>query len=189
MDYNNSDRAFEDITARLQVPASPYEPEPVGQPTAKKTLTPRGRKAVIAVVLVAGAVGVTGWQVSQASAGDDSLRAEQVALERQKTELELAEARGEVTARAEEKRAARFTACIEQGKDKVGEFGQSRMDDLIDKCNTAFPPTAAINSVEAASAGTDDSPNLSGWAVLGGGACIGLWMAGRRLASKINDNQ
>lgn len=187
MDYNNSNKAFEDITANLLVQPTPYEAQPVQQ-GGKKTLTPKGRKAVVAVALVAGAIGVTAWQVSESGQGEDDLKTQQVALERQQTELELAKARSETTREAEEKRAERFSECIEQGKDKVGEFGQSRMDDLIDKCNAAFPPVSAVNATEVASAASDEDSNLDGWAVLGGGLVIGLWVAGKKVAKSVGDN-
>lgn len=185
--YNNSNRAFEDITANLLVQPTPYEAQPVPQ-GGKKTLTPKGRKAVVAVALVAGAMGVTAWQVNQNGQDEDDLRTQQVALERQQTELELAKARSTSTRVAEEKRAERFSECIKQGKDKVGEFGQSRMDDLIDKCNAAFPPVTDVNTTEVASATSSEDSNLSGWAVLGGGLVIGLWVAGKKVAKTVGDN-
>lgn len=180
MQYNDTNKAFTDITSQLTVPASPYEAQPVQQGT-KKTLTPKGRTALVAVALVAAGVGVGAWQVSQTKQADSGLKTEQVALQRQQTEIELAKARTE----ADKARAKNFTACVEQGKDKVGDFGQSRMDDLIEKCNAAFPSGVELN---AQPTGSSEGDGFGGWWILGGGAVVGLWLGGRKVAKSVGDN-
>ena len=182
MDYNDTNKAFTDITTQLTVPASPYEAQPVQQGT-KKTLTPKGRTALVAVALVAAGVGVGAWQVSEGKQADSGLKTEQVALQRQQTEIELAKARTE----ADKARAKNFTACVEQGKDKVGDFGQSRMDDLIEKCNAAFPSSVALNAEPTGSDGSDGS-GMGGWWIIGGALVVGLWVGGKKVAKSIGDN-
>jgi hypothetical protein len=182
MDYNDTNKAFADITTQLTVPASPYEAQPVQQGT-KKTLTPKGKVAIAAVALVAAGVGVGAWQSSQAGQAEDGLKAEQVALQRQQTEVELTKARTE----ADKERVKNFTACVDQGKDKVGDFGQSRMDDLIEKCNAAFPASTELNAEPTGSDG-EDGDGMGGWWVIGGALVVGLWMGGKKVAKSVGDN-
>lgn len=180
MDYNDTNKAFADITTQLAVPASPYEPQPVHQGT-KKTVTPKGRTALVAVALVAAGVGVGAWQVSQTQQSDTGLKTEQVALQRQQTEIELAKAHTE----ADAVRAKNFAACVKQGKDKVGGFGQAKMDDLIEKCSAAFPSSTELN---AQPAGSSEGGSFGGWWVLGGCAVVGLWLGGKKVAKSVGDN-
>ena len=180
MDYNDTNKAFADITTQLTVPASPYEAQPVQQGT-KKTMTPKGRTALVAVALVAAGVGVGAWQVSETKQSDSGLKTEQVALQRQQTEIELAKARTE----ADKARAKNFTACVDQGKDKVGDFGQSRMDDLIEKCNAAFPSSVEVN---AQPAGSSEDGGFGGWWIIGGAMVVGLWVGGKKVAKSVGDN-
>ena len=185
MQYNDTNKAFTDITSQLTVPASPYEAQPVQQGT-KKTLTPKGKVALAAVALVAAGVGVGAWQTSQSGQAEDGLKAEQVALQRQQTEVELTKARTD----ADKERVKNFTACVKQGKDKVGDFGQSRMDDLIEKCNAAFPSSVALNAEPTGSDGSDgsDGSGMGGWWIIGGALVVGLWVGGKKVAKSIGDN-
>lgn len=182
MDYNDTNKAFTDITHQLTVPASPYEAQPVQQGT-KKTMTSKGRTALVAVALVAAGAGVTAWQVSENQQAGDGLKTEQVALERQQTQVELAKQQGQ----ADKERAKNFTACVDQGKDKVGSgFGQTRMDDLIEKCNDAFPAGTELNAEPTASS---EDGGFGGWWIIGGAVVVGLWVGGKKVAKSVGDNQ
>lgn len=178
--YDGRD-AFDNITAQLTRPASPYEAQPVQQGSAKKTLTSKGKVGLAAAGVLAVGAGVVGWQFYAADSSSSALATEQVALQRQQTQIELAKVRTE----ADVARTKNFTACVEQGKDKVGEFGQSRMDDLIEKCNAAFPASAEMN---AAPVGSDEDGGFGGWWILALGAGVGLWLGGKKVAKSVGDN-
>lgn len=182
MNYNDTNKAFADITTQLTVPASPYEAQPVQQGT-KKTMTPRGKAALAAVALVAAGVGVGVWQNGQADQAQDGLKAEQVALQRQQAEVELTKARTD----ADKERVKNFSTCVDRGKNKVGGFGQSRMDDLIEKCNAAFPSSVELNAQPAGSDG-DGGSGMGGWWVIGGALVGGLWLGGKKVAKSVGDN-
>lgn len=133
------------------------ETNPYGkQKTTTPTLTRRRKAALAAGAAVLIGTGTIAWASYSASRAEAELRAQEIALQSERLELERIKALAELNAPAESERTKSLSSCIDKGIAKVGGF--TRAEEVIEQCNTAFVPATSTTTTQPVSA-ADDTPD------------------------------
>lgn len=187
------DDAFNQAIAGYHAPDA-YQPGPAPEPGPyganphtghhpKTGLTRRGRTALAVGGTVLATGSLLGWQHYQAAQAANEVRAQELAIEQRKLDIEQAkvagkanEAQQKAQAKAASDRQKLIDACVEENKGLVGKQLGATYSSVLNDCQTQYPDsTGAGNDMqEAASASSTNSS--------GGGAGAGVLIGGSVLA-------
>lgn len=189
------DDAFDDVIQGGYHASGSYQPGPETAPgpygtnpntahhQGKAGLTRRGR-AVLAVggtVLATGSL--LGWQHYQAAQAANEVRAQELAIEQQKLDIERAkvvgktnEAQQKAQAKAVSVRQKLIDACVQENKGLVGKQLGATYGSVLSDCQNQYPDTTGAGSDMQEAASASDSNGG------GGGAGTGVLIGGSVLA-------
>lgn len=184
---HNFDEEFRDITSGIDAqewPTETIDKTPYGPPTCpvKPGLTKRGKAALaIGGAILAGSA-LMGYQAYSSSAADSNAKAQEIALQQQKIELEkLKEANRSNVNQAgnNDTRQAHIDKCVKDNKDLIGKGYNSSYRDIVDACQAQYTPTNGGDDMQS-TASTEDTSSSHGGGIndgfLIGGAALGLFV-------------
>lgn len=194
-EYNNPDHAFDGIVhnsfgtnpqASTQAAPSYTDPHPYGPPApgrpVKTGLTPRGKAGIAVVTAIVAGGGLLGYQHYAAAQAANQIKAQQLAIEQQKLDLEkqkaLDKANKEAAQTASVQETARqkhIDACVKDNKGLVGKQLGQTLAGVIDDCQKQYPASALTSDMqEAANTSPTNSSGNAGvdGLLIGGGALV-----------------
>jgi hypothetical protein len=177
-EYNDPNHAFDGIinnswtgNPQASAPTAPppgyTDPHPYGPPApgrpVKTGLTPRGKAGIAVVTAIVAGGGLLGYQHYAAVQAANQVKAQELAIQQQKIDLEKQKALDKANQQAaktastqETARQKHIDACVEGNKDLVGKQLGQTLEGVIDDCQKQYPENADTTGMQEAA---DSSPS------------------------------
>ncbi|MDX2947970.1 hypothetical protein [Streptomyces caniscabiei] len=163
----------------------------------KPGLTKRGKVAVAIGVTVLAGGGMFAWQDYSADANANQIKAQELALQREKLELERMKEMNKAATRNAKAQATEdsatqklIEACVDTDKSLVGKQMGVTYSSIVADCRSEYADTVSgsdmqpAGSTQAASDGGDGGINTG--LLIGGGVLAGALVLGARKATRSN---
>lgn len=164
---------------------------PAAQQQVKTGLTPRGKAALaIGATVIAGG-SLLGWQHYEAAQTANEVRAQELALEQQKLDIEQMKTEQQVNQAADKQQAVadktrqkKIDACVDADKGLIGKRMGTTYSSILNDCRNQYPASSDGADMQAAGSARDTDNGFTNVVLIGGAAIAVVLLVGVRKATR-----